>query len=269
MLSPLRIENCARRGVVHKSGTLDFCRGRCERRISADGLGVLKPGAHPSADPELWSKIGSQPPERRPTKGRAKSLVTPSILASERLHDPMRTGGGTEPNRNEAAWPGIITHRGTRGSVNRHLQKPSFGRWPTRPWRVGVNRSPERQPRTQPVRAAVTWNQSRCMGLGAPAAALASEGARPSGERQPLKARGRRGRCQPQHRQNAWSRRLGNVFSTCRWGDRIVWPMSEFGTSETWLPAFLDSAYGCRADVFVVRPAISAAAFRRVFGSDN
>jgi len=153
---------------------------------------VLKPGAHPSADPDQWRKIGSQPPERRPTKGRAKSLVTPSILVSERLHDPMRTGGGTEPNRNEAAWPGIITHRGTRGSVNRHLQKPSFGRWPTRPWRVGVNRSPERQPRTQPVRAAVTWNQSRCMGLGAPAAALASEGARPSGERQPFKARRRR-----------------------------------------------------------------------------
>jgi hypothetical protein len=94
----------------------------------------------------------------------------------------MRTGGGTEPNRNEAAWPGIITHRGTHGSVNRHRQKPSFGRWPTRPWRVGVNRSPERQPRTQPVRAAVTWNQSRCMGLGAPAAALASEGERPSAD---------------------------------------------------------------------------------------
>ena len=153
---------------------------------------MLKPGAHPSADPDQWSKIGSQPPERRPTKGRAKSLVTPSILASERLHDPMRTGG-TEPNRNGAAWPGIITHRGTHGSVNRHLQKPSFGRWPTRPWRVGVNRSPERQPRTQPVRAAVTWNQSRCMGLGAPAAALASEGARP--KRGTSAARRRRGRC--------------------------------------------------------------------------
>ncbi len=244
-LSPLRIENCARRGVVHKSGTLDFCRGRCERRISADGLGVLKPGAHPSADPELWSKIGSQPPERRPTKGRAKSLVTPSILASERLHDPMRTGGGTEPNRNEAAWPGIITHRGTRGSVNRHLQKPSFGRWPTRPWRVGVNRSPERQPRTQPVRAAVTWNQSRCMGLGAPAAALASEGARPSGERQPFKARRRRGRCIRFHSvrsTNSAALRLGRSTGTPRLPIRYLRPIALAAAAR----AFRHSTYSDR-----------------------
>jgi hypothetical protein len=171
-LSPLRIENCAGRGVVHKSGTLDFCR---ERRISVDGLGVLKPGAHPSADPDQWRKIGSQPPElgrRRGGLSRSSSLLF-WLLSGYTTR--CGTGGGTEPNRNEAAWPGIITHRGTHGSVNRHLQKPSFGRWPTRPWRVGVNRSPERQPRAQPVRAAVTWNQSRCMGLGAPAAALASE----------------------------------------------------------------------------------------------
>jgi hypothetical protein len=34
---------------------------------------------------------------------------------------------------------------------------------------------------------------------------------------------------QPQDRQRAWSRDLGDVFSACRRGDRVVWPMSEFG----------------------------------------
>jgi hypothetical protein len=86
--------------------------------------------------------------------------------------DPRRT----EPHRNEVPWPGIITHRSTHGSVNRHLQKPSFGKWPTRPWRAGINRSPERQPRTTAARVAVIRKQSPRIGRGAPAAALASEG---------------------------------------------------------------------------------------------
>jgi hypothetical protein len=86
--------------------------------------------------------------------------------------DPRRT----EPHRNEVPWPGIIAHRRTHGSVNRHLQKPSFGTWPKMPWRAGVNRSPERQPGTTTARAAVTRKQSRRIGLGAPAAAPASEG---------------------------------------------------------------------------------------------
>src|SRR5947209_6684993 len=102
-----------------------------------------------------------------------RAATAPFYCASLTIDaDPRRT----EPHRNEAPWPGIRKHRRNRASVNLHLQRLSFGRWRTRPWRAGANQFPERQSKTKAARAAAIWTRSRHIGLVARAAAPSSEG---------------------------------------------------------------------------------------------